>query len=388
MSVKIRKLLLNLLKFAIVFAALYYLVATGKLNFHDIRFLPGNFWLVAVAAVGVLVAMLFAFLRWYLLLRGVGAPLPARAVLRLGAIGIFFNTFMLGAFGGDLIKMAYLVRETHKRATGFASIIVDRICGLLGLLCLGGVAIFFFWQTVNNPELQRLAVFFFGILAALALSLLAAFVSITFNRVTALAGIIILLCLQVFLVSRHAWDYFYLLLQIAAVSAILAATATAILIPSLLPGGGLANFVRGKIPLGHKLMNFIEALLAFRHHAGLLLGALGLSIIIHTCCLLALAMLARAAGSLATAEQIFLTAPPALIANILPVPGGGLGVGEAAFAGLLGLCRDAAGNPISGGAILFLMYRAITILLGIALGLPFYLYGKVEIQQLQKEATE
>ena len=45
-----------------------------------------------------------------------------------------------GAVGGDLIKAAYLVRMHIKKTQAIASMVIDRILGLLGLFILAAVA--------------------------------------------------------------------------------------------------------------------------------------------------------------------------------------------------------------------------------------------------------
>ena len=58
----------------------------------------------------------------------------------LGFIGNVFNLVIPGAVGGDLIKAAYLVRMDINRTQAVASMVIDRILGLLGLFLLAGVA--------------------------------------------------------------------------------------------------------------------------------------------------------------------------------------------------------------------------------------------------------
>ena len=51
----------------------------------------------------------------------------------LGFIGVVFNLVIPGAVGGDLIKAAYLVRMHIKKTQAIASMVIDRIVGLLAL---------------------------------------------------------------------------------------------------------------------------------------------------------------------------------------------------------------------------------------------------------------
>ncbi len=58
----------------------------------------------------------------------------------LGFIGNVFNLVIPGAVGGDLIKAAYLVRMHIKKTQAIASMVIDRIVGLLGLFILASIA--------------------------------------------------------------------------------------------------------------------------------------------------------------------------------------------------------------------------------------------------------
>ena len=51
-----------------------------------------------------------------------------------------FNLVIPGGVGGDLIKAAYLVRMQIKKTQAIASMVIDRILGLLGLFILAAIA--------------------------------------------------------------------------------------------------------------------------------------------------------------------------------------------------------------------------------------------------------
>ena len=51
-----------------------------------------------------------------------------------------------GAVGGDLIKAAYLVRMRIRRTQAIASMVIDRILGLLALFMLAAIAGGFAWR--------------------------------------------------------------------------------------------------------------------------------------------------------------------------------------------------------------------------------------------------
>lgn len=105
------------------------------------------------------VSVLLVTLRWYLLLRHVKVMLSFSDTLRLSLIGLFFNLFVPGGVGGDLIKMVYLKREAGERyPQALLTVILDRVLGLLGLLALTIAAIAANWKiaTSDNRELKAL----------------------------------------------------------------------------------------------------------------------------------------------------------------------------------------------------------------------------------------
>ena len=70
-----------------------------------------------------------------------GLPFRLRDAIRLGFIGNVFNLVIPGAVGGDLIKAAFLGPGCRINKTqAIASMVIDRILGLLGLFLLAGIA--------------------------------------------------------------------------------------------------------------------------------------------------------------------------------------------------------------------------------------------------------
>lgn len=94
--------------------------------------------LAAVAAYGFAPAL--QALRWRQLLYVQNVRLSVGVVLRLMWLGLFFNLFLIGAVGGDLIKAYYVSKHTASRAESVITVLVDRIIGLLGLVWLSAVA--------------------------------------------------------------------------------------------------------------------------------------------------------------------------------------------------------------------------------------------------------
>ena len=68
----------------------------------------------------------------------------------LGLIGMVFNLVIPGAVGGDLIKAAYLARMRIRKTQAIASMVIDRILGLLGLFILAAIAGGFAWRLATT----------------------------------------------------------------------------------------------------------------------------------------------------------------------------------------------------------------------------------------------
>jgi len=117
-------------------------------------------WFVlAIACVGVV--MVCGVVRWQWILRVQGLELPLKKVFSINFIGLFFNSFMLGATGGDVMKAWYVARETHhKKAEAVATVIVDRVIGLLVLFVIALVMMLAFWHRVyDDARLRTFTVF-------------------------------------------------------------------------------------------------------------------------------------------------------------------------------------------------------------------------------------
>lgn len=122
-------------------------------------FVPG---LVAAGAVFVLQTQ-----RWVVLLAAVGVRLRWWRCAELLLIGAFFNLFLLGVTGGDLVKAVYAVREvTHARAAVFLSIVVDRVIGMFSLAIVAGVVVALTFQSLIQTPVAQGLLFAMGLIVA------------------------------------------------------------------------------------------------------------------------------------------------------------------------------------------------------------------------------
>ncbi len=95
--------------------------------------------------------VLLAYLRWFMLVRALGLPFRLVDAVRLGFIGTLFNLVLPGAVGGDVVKAAYLCREQSRKTLAGASVVIDRLIGLLGLFVLAVIAGTAWWADIDPP---------------------------------------------------------------------------------------------------------------------------------------------------------------------------------------------------------------------------------------------
>lgn len=120
------------------------------------------------------IPLLLIGIRWWLLLRVQDVQLRLRKVLAITCIGQFFNAFLLGATGGDLVKILYVIREAPQaKARAGLSILVDRAMGLVALAVVALAAASTDWALfTSRSDLRRVVWVLCGIVAASAAALI------------------------------------------------------------------------------------------------------------------------------------------------------------------------------------------------------------------------
>jgi uncharacterized protein (TIRG00374 family) len=110
--------------------------------FHDPKFreeawtalshAKADWLLLAVAVAGV--ENLLGAMRWRIFLRVLGMEVPFWKSVQICLVALFCNTFLLGAAGGDFVRMAWLVRRGFGKTEALLSVIMDRVSGLGALI--------------------------------------------------------------------------------------------------------------------------------------------------------------------------------------------------------------------------------------------------------------
>ncbi|MCA1684468.1 MAG: flippase-like domain-containing protein, partial [Planctomycetia bacterium] len=136
----VRSLVVNALLAGVAFGLLGLAVWQNQEQIRSVLSRRLDPRLFAAAFLVYMVGMSVSFLRWYSLVRVIEPRFTVGSAFLLGFIGNVFNLVIPGAVGGDFIKAAYLVRMDINRTQAVASMVIDRIVGLLGLFLLAGAA--------------------------------------------------------------------------------------------------------------------------------------------------------------------------------------------------------------------------------------------------------
>lgn len=139
---RMKPILITVLKLALAATLIAWLVGSGKIDLsqmrrfateYDLLAASIGYWLIAACGMGTW--------RWKTLLEGAGYKITWRRAVQLQITGFFFNTVMPGAVGGDIIKLAYVIRDNKEKSKTQAmmTVLLDRIVGLSGLFLIGWI---------------------------------------------------------------------------------------------------------------------------------------------------------------------------------------------------------------------------------------------------------
>jgi len=238
------------------------------------------------AAVGIFwITFVIVSLRWNELLKIVGIRMGAGKAFVVTMVGAFYNTFMPGSTGGDVLKAWYAAKlAPDKRTRAVLSVIVDRAVGLLALIILGGtMAGYLAWTSHRSPGAGEN-----DLVAKKCL------------QVAIGAGLIILL-------TVIGLTVFY--------------------VPSLRRLSGL-EFLLRRLPMQAQIGKAIEALELYRQHPGKMLAMLLATFPVHITVIIS-AMLAGIALELPLKGWYYwVVVPVVVLAGSIPISPQGAGVME------------------------------------------------------------
>lgn len=278
---------------------------------------------------------LLTFFRWYLLVWAQEFPFRFRDALRLGFIGLMFNYVGPGALGGDLFKAVFLCHgQKSRRTVAVATILLDRILGMLALFMVGALASL---MPIDVPER-------FELKTATAL--------LWIGAISGLAGLLLLLAPMT---TRWRW----------------------------------VNRLGELRYVGRFLDELVHGVRLYQSKPTIVLATLGLSVVSHSgliagfyCC--ALWIHQPWIPDLTT--HFYFMPNAELFSVLIPIPGG-VGALEGAVSWFYVLLKPeqvAAGDAGAAGLLAALAYRVVTI--GIAaVGGAYYLVARREVAEALRE---
>jgi hypothetical protein len=303
---------------------------------HVVEGQPIAYQYLILAFVIGLASVVLTFVRWYFLVRAQGLPFTLADALRLGAIGVFFNSFLPGGVGGDIVKAAFLARSQSRRTVAVATVIMDRVIALWALFWFVGLFGLAFWLLgILRPDAGQAA------------------------RVIITGSIVI---------TAVSWLGWILLGLLPPARAERFAERLARL-PRV--GGAAAEFWRAVLLYRkQQWVVYLVMLLCWVGHAGFVLT--------FYCCVLSLWDPAN--GPIPELAEHFLIVPIGLVIQAIPGLPGGLGLGELGFGGLYGWFGYAAENGVLG----MLVQRVINWSLGL-IGYLVYVRMRPTVRALMEE---
>lgn len=119
--------------------------------------------------------------RWQIFLRMQNVRVPLARTAMVFMIGVFFNLFLFGITGGDVVRAAYLCADHEvKKAGVILSVIVDRLIGMLVLVPFGVAIVLVRYQWFQQTHSAR-ALFWFLVAFMIVMTVFFAF-AITVTR--------------------------------------------------------------------------------------------------------------------------------------------------------------------------------------------------------------
>jgi glycosyltransferase 2 family protein len=257
---------------------------------------------------------IIAAVRWRMLLEAQDIKIGFGLSLELTLIGLFFNNFMPGLTGGDIIKAYYAAKLTSERKThAVVTVFLDRIIGMIALGLVAGVAIcigLFTTGTADRGPFKQ-AHWFVG-----------AFI------VVSIIGALVFYSRRLRAVSKKTVQ--------------------------MMPGYGKVRSMGVVHRIIAMLVKVDSAVFLYRSKKMVLVNTTLISFVAHSAAILSIYFFGRALSiNQASVVQYFVVVPVSFIVSSVPVTPAGWGVGEYVFKIFFG----AVGIPGTAAITMSVIYR-------------------------------
>ena len=242
----------------------------------------------------------------------------------LSFIGYFFNNFLPTSIGGDVAKAYYLARKTPNKTASFTAVFVDRAMGMFTMVFMAFAALLFVHDGIVDANVK-----------------------------TALYGITAVTAAIIFFVMNKEFAKKF------------------------------SFFLRLIEPFREKLANLYYAINRYRHHGGLIVKSVGISVISQLLFFTSIGILALSIGVRIPAISILLFMPIVSMMSLLPSVNG-LGLREGAMVLLFG--------PLIGKENAFalgILWLFVLIITSVAGGFVYLMSPqfRMPMKGLRKEST-
>lgn len=323
--------LLTIFKIALAAGLIFWLVKSDRLDFSNLSILlEPQFLIPCLFLTGL--GLYLCVERWRTLMASQGIFLTTWRTTQLMLMGTFFNYFMPGGVGGDVIKAFYIAKDfPNSKTKVIMSVLMDRIVGLFSMVLLALVIMLGNFSEIQEaPQLKFILTMLFFLLIAFTL-----FWTLIFSK---------------FLLESR---WIQKLIQI-------------------LPGT-------------QSIQKVIQSLTDYRHGKKQVLIALGLSLIAQTSSVLFFYVAGNGLGFTEVPFTTYLfVVPVGFMIQAIPIAPAGIGIGQAAFLFLFNLAMH---EKTALGPSTITAFQLATFFYGL-LGALCYLSISKEMKKLGNNPSE
>ena len=149
-----KKILLTVMQIAVTIGLLWWVFHDPERRREMLAAMKlANVWWLGAGVLVFFFCTIVATARWKILLAVQDINMTWLRTWQLFMIGMFFNLFMLGSTGGDVVKMFLTMREArNNKAAALLSVFMDRVIGMLALIFLSVGFLYFRYDLLNHAE--------------------------------------------------------------------------------------------------------------------------------------------------------------------------------------------------------------------------------------------
>jgi glycosyltransferase 2 family protein len=156
---RMKKILVTLFQLSVTIGVLYWVYHDPNRRAQMVEAIRNaEYRWVLMGILSYLVVEIAAAFRWHVLLKVQQIRLSLPRLTGLFFIGMFYNQFLPGGTGGDIIKSYYLLKETpDKKAGALLAVVFDRFIGLVALVAITATLISLRYGFLSQkPETRNL----------------------------------------------------------------------------------------------------------------------------------------------------------------------------------------------------------------------------------------